>query len=119
LACSRHPPFGPLFQPIGLILGFWGDFRPHVAADNPAIKAGENAQGAAEAALREGKGGHYPTLNLNLSAQQSNEGHNNSLAPQSGGTDTDLYRNALASAEQSHIAAEKAFVGILGDTGWY
>jgi outer membrane protein len=116
--------------------------------------------------LREGKGGHYPTVNLNLSAQQSNEGYNNSLAPQtdsyvagvgvqipiySGGTTsarvrqlyqdqltaeqqliatrrqvvketTNAYltadssvekihasRNALASAEQSRIAAEKAF----------
>lgn len=135
-------------------------------ADNPAIKASENAQDAAEAALREGKGGHYPTVNLNLSAQQTNEGYNNSLAPQtdsyvagvgvqipiySGGTTsarvrqlyqdqltaeqqlvatrrqvvketTNAYltaessvekihanRNALASAEQSRIAAEKAF----------
>lgn len=135
-------------------------------AGNPAIKAGENAQEAAEAALRAGKGGHYPTVNLNLSAQQTNEGYNNSLAPQtdsyvagvgvqipiySGGTTsarvrqlyqdqltaeqqliatrrqvvketTNAYltadssvekihanRNALASAEQSRIAAEKAF----------
>lgn len=49
--------------------------------DNPAIKASESAQNAAEAALRAAKGGHYPTINLNLSAQQTNEGFNNSLAP--------------------------------------
>ncbi|CAI8978966.1 outer membrane protein [Pseudomonas sp. IT-P258] len=133
---------------------------------NPSIKASESAQEAAEAALRAGKGGHYPTVNLNLSAQQTNEGYNNSLAPQtdsyvagvgvqipiySGGSTSarvrQLYqdqltaeqqlvatrrqvvkettsaylnadssvekiranRNALASAEQSRIAAEKAF----------
>ncbi|MGF6129815.1 outer membrane protein [Pseudomonas frederiksbergensis] len=134
--------------------------------ENPSIKASESAQEAAEAALRAGKGGHYPTVNLNLSAQQTNEGYNNSLAPQtdsyvagvgvqipiySGGSTSarvrQLYqdqltaeqqlvatrrqvvkeltnsyltadssaekiranRNALASAEQSRIAAEKAF----------
>lgn len=133
---------------------------------NPSIKAGESAQDAAEAALRAGKGGHYPTVNLNLSAQQTNEGYNNSLAPQtdsyvagvgvqipifSGGSTsarvrqlyqdqltaeqqliatrrqvvketTNAYltadssiekiranRNAVASAEQSRVAAEKAF----------
>ncbi|MDO9327498.1 MAG: TolC family outer membrane protein [Pseudomonas sp.] len=134
--------------------------------ENPSIKASESAQEAAEAALRASKGGHYPTVNLNLSAQQTNEGYNNSLAPQtdsyvagvgvqipiySGGSTSarvrQLYqdqltaeqqlvatrrqvvkeltnsyltadssaekiranRNALASAEQSRIAAEKAF----------
>lgn len=133
---------------------------------NPSIKASESAQEAAEAALRAGKGGHYPTVNLNLSAQQTNEGYNNSLAPQtdsyvagvgvqipifSGGSTsarvrqlyqdqltaeqqliatrrqvvketTNAYltadssaekiranRNAVVSAEQSRIAAEKAF----------
>lgn len=48
---------------------------------NPALKANENGVEAAGAALRSGKGGHYPTLSLNLSAQQTNEGYNNSLAP--------------------------------------
>ncbi|TLP73853.1 TolC family outer membrane protein [Pseudomonas nitroreducens] len=48
---------------------------------NPALKARESGVEAAEAALRSGKGGHYPTLSLNLSAQQTNEGYNNSLAP--------------------------------------
>ncbi|SDT46575.1 TolC family outer membrane protein [Pseudomonas prosekii] len=134
--------------------------------ENPSIMASESAQEAAEAALRAGKGGHYPTVNLNLSAQQTNEGYNNSLAPQTdsfvagvgvqipiyiGGSTSarvrQLYQdlltaeqqlvatrrqvvkeltnsyltadssaekiranhNALASAEQSRIAAEKAF----------
>ncbi len=48
---------------------------------NPALQANESGVEAAGAALRSGKGGHYPTLSLNLSAQQTNEGYNNSLAP--------------------------------------
>lgn len=48
---------------------------------NPQIKAGESAVDAAGAALRGGKGAHYPTLSLNLSAQNTNEGYNNALAP--------------------------------------
>jgi outer membrane protein len=134
--------------------------------NNPAIKASENGQRAAEAALRAAKGGHYPVVSLNVSAQQTNEGFNNSLAPStdsyvagigvqipiySGGSasarvrqlshdqvtaeqqliatrrqvvkettiaymqvDSSLEkiranRNAIASAEQSRIAAERAF----------
>lgn len=50
-------------------------------AENPQIKAGQSAVDAAEAALRGGKGGHYPTVSLNLSAQNTNEGYNNALAP--------------------------------------
>jgi outer membrane protein len=133
---------------------------------NPQILASQNAVEAAEAALRGGKGGHYPTISLNLSAQNTNEGYNNALAPRtdsyvagvnvsvpiySGGSTsarvrglyqdqitaeeqmeatrrqvvketTNAYltadssvekiranRNALASAEQSSIAADKAF----------
>ena len=49
--------------------------------DNPQLKASQNAVEAAQAALRGGKGGHYPTVSLNLSAQNTNEGYNNSLAP--------------------------------------
>lgn len=49
--------------------------------NNPSIKANQSAVEAAEAALRGGKGGHYPTLSMNLSAQNTNEGYNNALAP--------------------------------------
>mgnify|MGYP001637580631 CR=1 FL=1 len=134
--------------------------------ENPSIKANLSAVDAAQAGLREEKGGHYPTLSLNLSAQNTNEGYNNALAPRtdsyvaglqlsvpiySGGSTsarvrglyqqqvsaeqqleaarrqvvketTNAYltadssiekiranRNALASAEQSSIASEKAF----------
>ncbi len=50
-------------------------------AANPALKARESALAAAEAAVREGKGGHYPQLSLNLSAQRSDVGYDNTLAP--------------------------------------
>ena len=50
-------------------------------SQNPSLKANQSAVEAAEAALRGGKGGHYPTLGVNLSAQNTNEGYNNALAP--------------------------------------
>ena len=50
-------------------------------AENPSIKANLSAVEAAEAGLRGGKGGHYPTLGVNLSVQNTNEGYNNALAP--------------------------------------
>lgn len=50
-------------------------------AQNPSIKANISAVEAAEAGVRGGKGGHYPTLSMNLSAQNTNEGYNNALAP--------------------------------------
>ncbi|WP_417539525.1 TolC family outer membrane protein [Marinobacter sp.] len=50
-------------------------------AANPALKARESALAAAEAAVREGKGGHYPELSLNLTAQRSDVGYDNTLAP--------------------------------------
>lgn len=49
--------------------------------DNPSLKASVSGVEAAGAALRGGKGGHYPTLSLNLNAQNTNEGYNNALAP--------------------------------------
>lgn len=52
-------------------------------AANPALKAQQEALAAADAALREGKGGHYPSLSLNLSAQRSDVGYDNTLAPRS------------------------------------
>lgn len=46
--------------------------------ENQTLKARQSAVGAANAAVREGKGGHYPSLSLNLSAQRSNLGYENS-----------------------------------------
>lgn len=59
--------------------------------ENPSIKANLSGVEAAQAGLREGKGGHYPTLSLNLSAQNTNEGYNNALAPK-----TDSYVAGVA-----------------------
>lgn len=50
-------------------------------SSNPALKARESALLAANAALREGKGGHYPSLSLNLSGLRSNVGYDNSMTP--------------------------------------
>ncbi|WP_430449421.1 TolC family protein [Pseudomonas amygdali] len=133
---------------------------------NPLLKARESSLDVANAAVREGKGGHYPTLTFTLGAQQSDVGYDNTLSPRSdsyvatigvrvpiysGGSTsarvrglyneqlateqdvesvrrqvvketTNAYltafssvekiranKNALASAEQSSIAAQKAF----------
>lgn len=71
---------------------------------NPQIKAGESAVEAAGAALRGGKGAHYPTLSLNLSAQNTNEGYNNALAPKTDsyvagiGLQVPIYSGGSASA---------------------
>ena len=87
-------------------------------AFNPALKANESAVEAAGAALRSGKGGHYPTLSLNLSAQQTNEGYNNSLAPRTDsyvagiGVQVPLYSGGSTSARvrglyQDQVVAEQ------------
>jgi outer membrane protein len=49
--------------------------------ENPTLKANIAAVDVAEAGVRGGKAGHYPTLALQLSAQNTNEGYNNALAP--------------------------------------
>lgn len=49
--------------------------------ENPSLQANIHAVEVAEAGVRGGKAGHYPTLSLNLSAQNTNEGYNNALAP--------------------------------------
>jgi outer membrane protein len=87
-------------------------------AQNPALKANESGVEAAGAALRSGKGGHYPTLSLTLSAQQTNEGYNNALAPRTDsyvagiGVQVPLYSGGSTSARvrglyQDQIAAEQ------------
>ncbi|WP_417660009.1 TolC family outer membrane protein [Pseudidiomarina sp.] len=65
-------------QVPGESLDVWID---RAVTANPALKARESALAAAEAAVREGKGGHYPQLSLNLTAQRSDVGYDNTLAP--------------------------------------
>nr|WP_041506210.1 TolC family outer membrane protein [Pseudomonas plecoglossicida] len=50
---------------------------------NPMLKASQSNAEAANAAVREGKGEHYPQLALSLSAQQSDQGYDNTQAPRS------------------------------------
>ncbi|KZN20201.1 MULTISPECIES: TolC family outer membrane protein [Pseudomonas] len=90
---------------------------------NPALKANESGVEAAGAALRSGKGGHYPTLSLTLSAQQTNEGYNNALAPRTDsyvagiGVQVPLYSGGSTSARvrglyQDQITAEQELEAI-------
>ncbi len=50
---------------------------------NPLLKAYESNLAAANAAVREGKGGHYPSVTFSLGAQQSDVGYDNTLTPRS------------------------------------
>ena len=50
--------------------------------DSPLLKSAISAVEVANAAVRGGKGGHYPTLSMSVSLQNTTEGFNNSLAPQ-------------------------------------
>jgi outer membrane protein len=90
---------------------------------NPALKANESGVEAAGAALRSGKGGHYPTLSLSLSAQETNEGYNNALAPRTDsyvagiGVQVPLYSGGSTSARvrglyQDQIIAEQELEAI-------
>jgi outer membrane protein len=90
---------------------------------NPALKANESGVEAAGAALRSGKGGHYPTLSLTLSAQQTNEGYNNALQPRTDsyvagiGVQVPLYSGGSTSARvrglyQDQITAEQELEAI-------
>lgn len=93
-------------------------------AQNPALKANESGVEVAGAALRSGKGGHYPTLSVSLSAQQSNEGYNNALVPRTDsyvagiGLQVPLYSGGSTSARvrglyQDQIAAEQQLESVL------
>jgi len=52
---------------------------------NPVLVARQKAVDAAQAGLRQAKSGHLPSVNLNLAAQRSDIGYENSLSPR---TDT-------------------------------
>jgi outer membrane protein len=57
------------------------DWIAQAMDSNPALKAKQSAADAANSAVREGKGGHYPSLTLSLSAQQSDVGYDNTTTP--------------------------------------
>ena len=50
---------------------------------NPLLKARENQLEVANAAVRESKGGHYPTVTFTLGAQRSDVGYDNTESPRS------------------------------------
>ena len=50
---------------------------------NPLLKANERGLEVANAAVREGKGGHYPSLTFSLGAQRSDVGYDNTQSPRS------------------------------------
>lgn len=90
---------------------------------NPLLKAYQSGADAADAAVREGKGGHYPQLSLSLSAQQSDVGYDNTLTPRSDsyvatlGVRVPLYSGGSTSARvrglyDDQLAAEQDLEGI-------
>ncbi len=91
-------------------LDVWID---RAVAANPALKARQSALDAAEAAVREGKGGHYPQLSLNLSAQRSDIGYDNTLAPLSDsyvasvGVQVPLYSGGSTSARVRGLYSDR------------
>lgn len=48
---------------------------------NKALLASDSAVHAAQAAVKEGRGGHYPSVSMNLSSQRSDVGYDNVTAP--------------------------------------
>jgi outer membrane protein len=78
---------------------------------------------AADAAVREGKGGHYPQLSVSLSAQQSDVGYDNTLTPRSDsyvatlGVRVPIYSGGSTSARvrglyDDQLAAEQELEGV-------
>jgi outer membrane protein len=90
---------------------------------NPLLKAYQSGAEAADAAVREGKGGHYPQLSLSLSAQQSDVGYDNTLTPRSDsyvatlGVRVPIYSGGATSARvrglyDDQLAAEQELEGV-------
>ncbi|MBD8708421.1 TolC family outer membrane protein [Pseudomonas sp. CFBP 13711] len=90
---------------------------------NPRLKAYESNLAAADAAVREGKGGHYPSLSFNLGASQSDVGYDNTLTPRSDsyvatiGLKVPIYSGGSTSARVSGLydeqyAAEQDLEGV-------
>ncbi|MDY1015755.1 TolC family outer membrane protein [Pseudomonas coleopterorum] len=90
---------------------------------NPLLKAYQSGAEAADAAVREGKGGHYPQLSVSLSAQQSDVGYDNTLTPRSDsyvatlGVKVPIYSGGSTSARvrglyDDQLAAEQELEGV-------
>ena len=90
---------------------------------NPALKAKQSAADAADSAVREGKGGHYPSLTFSLSAQQSDVGYDNTESPRSDsyvatlGLKIPIYSGGSTSARvrglyDEQLATEQELIGV-------
>ena len=96
--------------------------------NNKALLAQGYGVEAAEAAVREGRGGHYPSVSLNVSSQRSDVGYDNVTAPRtnsfiasvnvnvpifSGGSTHSRYKglyNDMLSSKQSYEAIRRQLV---------
>ncbi|ERT18512.2 TolC family outer membrane protein [Pseudomonas putida] len=90
---------------------------------NPLLKSYQSGAEAANAAVREGKGEHYPQLGLSLSAQQNDQGYDNTQAPRSEsyvasiGVKIPIYSGGSTSARvrglyDDQLAAEEQLEGV-------
>lgn len=76
---------------------------------NPALQARKKAVDAAEASVRQARAGHLPTVSLNLTAQRSDIGYENSLAPRTDtyvasiGMQLPLYSGGSTSAREASM----------------
>uniref|UniRef100_UPI003A8D8E53 TolC family protein n=1 Tax=Kangiella sp. TaxID=1920245 RepID=UPI003A8D8E53 len=97
-------------QVPGESLSVWVE---RAVAANPALKARASALAAADAAVRESRGAHYPSLSLNLSAQRSDVGYDNTLAPRSDsyvasiGVQVPIYSGGSASARVRALHSDR------------
>lgn len=91
--------------------------------NNPLLKSYQSGAEAANAAVREGKGEHYPQLSLSLSAQQNDQGYDNTQAPRSDsyvasfGVKIPIYSGGSTSARvrglyDDQLAAEEQLEGV-------
>ncbi|WP_434120117.1 TolC family outer membrane protein [Pseudomonas fortuita] len=90
---------------------------------NPLLKSYQSGAEAANAAVREGKGEHYPQLGLSLSAQQNDQGYDNTQTPRSEsyvasiGVKIPIYSGGSTSARvrglyDDQLAAEEQLEGV-------
>jgi outer membrane protein len=90
---------------------------------NPLLKSHQSGLEAANAAVREGKGGHYPSLTFSLGAQQSDVGYDNTQTPRSDsyvatlGVQVPIYSGGSTSARvrglyDEQLAAEQEVEGV-------
>ena len=90
---------------------------------NPMLKSYQSGADAATAAVREGKGEHYPQLGLSLTAQQNDQGYDNTQTPRSDsyvaslGLKIPIYSGGSTSARvrglyDDQLAAEEQLEGV-------